>query len=105
MAPCCDYVGQSGAGHYVKMVHNGIEYGDMQLICEVTLAYLTHKSMIRPGLSYVAYLLCSSLWQAFSILQNVVGMSHDEMAATFLEWNKVLHANTRLPTRKSLLHP
>jgi len=33
-APCCDWVGEQGAGHYVKMVHNGIEYGDMQLICE-----------------------------------------------------------------------
>jgi len=33
--PCCDWVGEEGAGHYVKMVHNGIEYGDMQLICEV----------------------------------------------------------------------
>src|SRR5690606_14529634 len=32
--PCCDWVGEEGAGHYVKMVHNGIEYGDMQLICE-----------------------------------------------------------------------
>lgn len=32
--PCCDWVGEDGAGHYVKMVHNGIEYGDMQLICE-----------------------------------------------------------------------
>lgn len=35
--PCCDWVGDEGAGHYVKMVHNGIEYGDMQLICEVSL--------------------------------------------------------------------
>jgi 6-phosphogluconate dehydrogenase len=34
--PCCDWVGDEGAGHYVKMVHNGIEYGDMQLICEVS---------------------------------------------------------------------
>ena len=34
-APCCDWVGENGAGHYVKMVHNGIEYGDMQLIAEV----------------------------------------------------------------------
>lgn len=33
--PCCDYVGEAGSGHFVKMVHNGIEYGDMQLICEV----------------------------------------------------------------------
>lgn len=32
--PCCDWVGEGGAGHYVKMVHNGIEYGDIQLICE-----------------------------------------------------------------------
>lgn len=35
--PCCDWVGEEGAGHYVKMVHNGIEYGDMQLICEVCI--------------------------------------------------------------------
>ena len=34
--PCCDWVGEGGAGHFVKMVHNGIEYGDMQLICEAT---------------------------------------------------------------------
>ena len=34
MGPCCEWVGEGGAGHYVKMVHNGIEYGDMQLICE-----------------------------------------------------------------------
>jgi len=59
MAPCCDYVGQGGAGHYVKMVHNGIEYGDMQLICE-----------------------------AYFIMKNLIGMSHDEMSATFNEWNK-----------------
>jgi len=56
---CCDFVGQGGAGHYVKMVHNGIEYGDMQLICE-----------------------------AYYIMKNALGMSHDEMAATFTEWNK-----------------
>jgi 6-phosphogluconate dehydrogenase len=41
--PCCDWVGDGGAGHYVKMVHNGIEYGDMQLICE---AY----QLMRDGL-------------------------------------------------------
>ena len=43
--PCCDWVGDEGAGHYVKMVHNGIEYGDMQLICEVSAAsslWITH---------------------------------------------------------------
>jgi 6-phosphogluconate dehydrogenase len=46
-APCCDWVGENGAGHYVKMVHNGIEYGDMQLICE---AYL----LMRDGLGITA---------------------------------------------------
>jgi 6-phosphogluconate dehydrogenase len=56
---CCDWVGEDGAGHYVKMVHNGIEYGDMQLIAE---AY----QMMKVGL----------------------GMSHEEMASTFTEWNK-----------------
>ncbi len=57
--PCCRYMGPDGAGHYVKMVHNGIEYGDMQLICE-----------------------------AYAILKNVVGMEVKELADTFTEWNK-----------------
>ena len=56
--PCCDWVGEGGAGHYVKMVHNGIEYGDMQLICE-----------------------------AYNILKNGLGMSADEMHEVFKEWN------------------
>ena len=56
--PCCDWVGEGGAGHYVKMVHNGIEYGDMQLISE-----------------------------AYSILKNGLGMSADEMHEVFKEWN------------------
>lgn len=42
--PCCDWVGENGAGHFVKMVHNGIEYGDMQLICE---AYHLMKSALK----------------------------------------------------------
>jgi 6-phosphogluconate dehydrogenase len=58
-APCCDWVGENGAGHYVKMVHNGIEYGDMQLICE---AY----QLMRAGL----------------------GMSADEIHAVFAQWNQ-----------------
>ena len=58
-APCCDWVGEQGAGHYVKMVHNGIEYGDMQLICE-----------------------------AYNIMKNGLGMSADEMHSVFAEWNK-----------------
>ncbi|KAG2195286.1 hypothetical protein INT47_005061 [Mucor saturninus] len=58
-APCCDWVGEEGSGHYVKMVHNGIEYGDMQLICEV-----------------------------YQIMKEGLGMSSDEMADTFEEWNK-----------------
>eukprot|EP00657_Telonema_sp_P-1_P010757 TRINITY_DN533_c0_g1_i1.p1 TRINITY_DN533_c0_g1~~TRINITY_DN533_c0_g1_i1.p1 ORF type:complete len:489 (-),score=205.38 TRINITY_DN533_c0_g1_i1:161-1627(-) len=57
--PCCDWVGQGGAGHYVKMVHNGIEYGDMQLICE-----------------------------AYNLMKNVIGLSCDEMAAVFSKWNE-----------------
>jgi len=56
--PCCDWVGEQGAGHYVKMVHNGIEYGDMQLICE-----------------------------AYNILKNGLGLSADEMHEVFKEWN------------------
>ena len=57
--PCCDWVGEGGAGHYVKMVHNGIEYGDMQLIAE-------------------AYLL----------LRDVIKLSADEMSQIFSKWNK-----------------
>lgn len=56
--PCCDWVGEEGAGHFVKMVHNGIEYGDMQLICE-------------------AYHLMESM-----------GLTQKEMAQAFDEWNK-----------------
>ncbi len=57
--PCARYMGPDGAGHYVKMVHNGIEYGDMQLICE-----------------------------AYAILQHVLGMEAAELADIFTEWNK-----------------
>jgi 6-phosphogluconate dehydrogenase len=57
--PCCDWVGENGAGHYVKMVHNGIEYGDMQLICE-----------------------------AYYLMKNVLGMSNEEMHQVFAEWNE-----------------
>ncbi|MCX6175711.1 MAG: decarboxylating NADP(+)-dependent phosphogluconate dehydrogenase [Ignavibacteriales bacterium] len=58
-SPCCDWVGEDGAGHFVKMVHNGIEYGDMQLITE-----------------------------AYLIMRNLLGMSADEMHEVFKEWNK-----------------
>ncbi|MDC7219156.1 MAG: decarboxylating NADP(+)-dependent phosphogluconate dehydrogenase [Spirochaetales bacterium] len=57
--PCCDWVGEDGAGHFVKMVHNGIEYGDMQLICE-----------------------------AYQLMGEGLGLSADKMAAIFGEWNK-----------------
>ena len=57
--PCCTYIGDGGAGHYVKMVHNGIEYADMQLIAE-----------------------------AYDLLKNAVGLSNDDLAQTFLEWNQ-----------------
>jgi 6-phosphogluconate dehydrogenase len=56
--PCCDWVGENGAGHFVKMVHNGIEYGDMQMICET-------YQMMKEGL----------------------GMSNEEMCAVFEKWN------------------
>ena len=57
--PCCDWVGEGGAGHYVKMTHNGIEYGDMQLICE-----------------------------AYYLMKNALGMSNPEMHEVFAEWNE-----------------
>jgi 6-phosphogluconate dehydrogenase len=57
--PCCDWVGDAGAGHFVKMVHNGIEYGDMQLICE-----------------------------AYDLLKHALNVTPDELSAIFAEWNK-----------------
>jgi len=57
--PCCQWVGDNGAGHYVKMVHNGIEYGDMQMICE-----------------------------AYWIMKQVLGLSAEELHEVFAEWNK-----------------
>jgi 6-phosphogluconate dehydrogenase len=57
--PCCDWVGEDGAGHYVKMVHNGIEYGDMQLICE-----------------------------AYQLLREGLGLTTDELHEVFADWNK-----------------
>jgi len=58
-APCCDWVGENGAGHYVKMVHNGIEYGDMQLICE-----------------------------AYQLMRDGLGMKAPQMHRVFAEWNR-----------------
>jgi 6-phosphogluconate dehydrogenase len=57
--PCCEWVGAGGAGHYVKMVHNGIEYGDMQLICE-----------------------------AYSLLKDGLGLNNDELYEVFANWNR-----------------
>jgi 6-phosphogluconate dehydrogenase len=57
--PCCDWVGSDGAGHFVKMVHNGIEYGDMQLICE-----------------------------SYQLMKDLLGLSADEMHEVFAEWNR-----------------
>ena len=73
--PCCDWVGDEGAGHYVKMVHNGIEYGDMQLICEVSI--------------YHFY----SWWdvdrvQAYDILKRGLGLHEKEIGEIFDKWNK-----------------
>jgi 6-phosphogluconate dehydrogenase len=58
-APCCDWMGEDGAGHFVKMTHNGIEYGDMQLICE-----------------------------AYQLMKEGLGLSNAEMNAVLTEWNK-----------------
>jgi 6-phosphogluconate dehydrogenase len=57
--PCCDWMGDSGSGHFVKMVHNGIEYGDMQLICEV-----------------------------YALMKRVLGMSNEQMHQAFAAWNE-----------------
>ncbi len=57
--PCCDWVGEGGAGHFVKMVHNGIEYGDMQIICE-----------------------------GYILMRDLLGMTTDEMQQVFTEWNQ-----------------
>ncbi|MDR1673039.1 MAG: decarboxylating NADP(+)-dependent phosphogluconate dehydrogenase [Bacteroidales bacterium] len=57
--PCCDWVGREGAGHFVKMVHNGIEYGDMQLICE-----------------------------AYQVMKDLLGLGAAEMHEVFAQWNK-----------------
>ncbi|XP_011869754.1 PREDICTED: 6-phosphogluconate dehydrogenase, decarboxylating isoform X2 [Vollenhovia emeryi] len=57
--PCCDWVGETGAGHFVKMVHNGIEYGDMQIICE-----------------------------AYHLMRSGMRLTQEEMSAVFDEWNK-----------------
>ena len=57
-SPCCDWVGRQGAGHFVKMVHNGIEYGDMQLICE-----------------------------AYQVMKDLLGLDNDEMHEVFRRWN------------------
>jgi 6-phosphogluconate dehydrogenase len=58
-SPCCEWVGENGAGHYVKMVHNGIEYGDMQLICE-----------------------------AYQLLKDGLGLNASELHDVFADWNK-----------------
>ncbi|MEN6578456.1 MAG: decarboxylating NADP(+)-dependent phosphogluconate dehydrogenase [Phycisphaerales bacterium] len=57
--PCCEWMGENGAGHFVKMVHNGIEYGDMQMICET-----------------------------YDLMKQGLGMSNEEMHQVFAEWNK-----------------
>lgn len=58
-SPCCEWVGSDGAGHFVKMVHNGIEYGDMQLICE-----------------------------AYQLMKSILGLSNEQLAQVFTDWDK-----------------
>jgi 6-phosphogluconate dehydrogenase len=73
--PCCDWVGENGAGHFVKMVHNGIEYGDMQLICET-----------------------------YDIMKNVLGLSCDEMGNIFDEWNRESLSSYLIEITRDILH-
>ena len=62
--PCCDWVGEDGAGHYVKMVHNGIEYGDMQLICEAYHLMKSALGMNCDDMSKVSCLMkCGSMFR------------------------------------------
>lgn len=74
-APCCDWVGENGAGHFVKMVHNGIEYGDMQLICE-----------------------------AYQLMRDLLHMSDDEMHEVFAEWNKTELDSYLIEITANILH-
>ena len=72
--PCCDFVGEEGAGHFVKMVHNGIEYGDMQLLCE-----------------------------AYQMMKEVLGMSNEEMADAFDQWNNTDMASYLVEITRDIL--
>lgn len=63
--PCCDWVGDEGAGHYVKMVHNGIEYGDMQLICEVR--YPAPGQLSQQILTVLPGLRCHEAWSWYEL--------------------------------------
>ena len=73
--PCTTYIGANGAGHYVKMVHNGIEYGDMQMICE-----------------------------AYSIMRNLLGMGPAEIGDVFAEWNKGVLDSFLIEITADILH-
>jgi 6-phosphogluconate dehydrogenase len=73
--PCCDWVGEGGAGHYVKMVHNGIEYGDMQLICE---AY--HLMKLGLGMSADAMHQVFARWQEGELNSYLIEITRDILA-------------------------
>ena len=72
--PCCEWVGENGAGHFVKMVHNGIEYGDMQIIAE-----------------------------AYQLMKEGLGMSNDEMSVVFAEWNRGTLASYLIEITRDIL--
>ncbi|MDR3230177.1 MAG: decarboxylating NADP(+)-dependent phosphogluconate dehydrogenase, partial [Synergistaceae bacterium] len=71
-SPCCDWVGENGAGHFVKMVHNGIEYGDMQLICE---AY--HLMRDIPGMTAEEIQKAFAAWNAAELDSYLIGITRD----------------------------
>ena len=74
-SPCCDWVGENGAGHFVKMVHNGIEYGDMQLICE-----------------------------AYQLMRDGLGMTSEEMGDVFAAWNETELNSYLIEITADILH-
>ncbi len=74
-SPCCEWVGESGAGHFVKMVHNGIEYGDMQLICEV-----------------------------YHLMKDLLGLTNDQMNKVFAEWNQGELESYLVEITRDILH-
>lgn len=101
--PCVTYIGDLGSGNYVKMIHNGIEYGDMQVRAGGGgRQHERHGRESPPSTGHGHHTLCTSPWrcvvsgiwwclqliaEAYDILKTVGGLTNEELAATFAEWN------------------